>query len=218
MIKVNINKTKWQLPERLTVDEWAKVQKWSFELPEHWPLIIEDISGISHKEFEGAEEESMQLFIGFLIGAINKRTPSEYPQFSELKFGQFVDLDCFLAIGVEKQIKPILEVLGVTTPWADEALLVIEQYIKWRTVVFKQYKLLFGIDQDQHEAEEPAEFDPKKVSRGWYDVMVELAGQDILKMDQIAEEPLHKVLTFLQIKKEKAIMLAAQQRKLNKKR
>lgn len=218
MIKVNIGKTKWQIPERLTVDEWVRLQKWDFTVESHWPWIIHEIASIDVEEFEGADPDSMKLFIGFMIGAVNKRTQIDYKAFDELNFGQFVDLDCFLAAGVEKSLVDILEVLEVTTPWADEALLIVEQFIKWRSIIFKQYKTLFNLDNNEDSVPvEEKEFDPKQVARGWYNVIVDLAGDDILKMDQITEEPLQKCLTFLQIKKEKALAEAQEARKIRNK-
>ena len=218
MIKVNVNEIEWQIPERLTVDEWIRIQKWDFTNEAHWPWIIHEVSSIDTEEFAGADPESMKLFIGFLIGAVNKRTQTEYKAFDEINFGQFVDLDCFLATGVEKTIQDILRVLEVDTPWADEALQIIEQYIKWRSIIFKQYKTLFNIDgSGQQESEAEEDFDPKSVARGWYNVIVDLAGEDILKMDQITEEPLQKCLTFLQIKKEKALAEAQEARKIRNK-
>ena len=124
-----------------------------------------------------------------------------------------MDLDCFVSLGIEKHIEDILKILNVDTPWDNEALASVEQYIKWRTSIYKQYAQLFGIKEGDEELVDVAEFNPKDVSRGWYQIIVELAGEDILKMDQITEEPLHKVLTFLQIKKEKAIAAAQQARK-----
>lgn len=214
MIKANVGNIVWEIPERLTVDEWIRIQKWDFEVEAHWPWIIHEISTIPVEEFEGADPDSMKLFIGFLIGAINKRTQIEYKSFDELNFGQFVDLDCFLAAGVEKSLSDILEVLEVTTPWADEALQIVEQFIKWRTTIFKQYKVLFNLNGNGDQEHEDDEFDPKSVARGWYNVIVDLAGNDILKMDQITEEPLQKCLTFLQIKKEKALADAQEARKI----
>jgi hypothetical protein len=155
----------------------------------------------------------MQLFIGFIISAMNLRTLKHQPDFESINFGQFVDLDCFVSLGIEKHIEDILKILDVDTPWANEALASVEQYIKWRTSIYKQYAQLFGIKEGDEELVDVAEFNPKDVSRGWYQIIVELAGEDILKMDQITEEPLHKVLTFLQIKKEKAIAAAQQARK-----
>jgi len=165
-------------------------------------------------DFDGADPKSMELFIGLIISAMNLRSMKHQPKLDDIKFGQFVDLDCFVSVGIEKNIEEILNLLQVDTPWANEGLAAIEQYIKWRSTIYKQYAQLFDLhSKDSDYVEEDAEFNPKEVARGWYKVIVELAGEDILKMDQITEEPLHKVLTFLQIKKEKAIATAEQARK-----
>jgi hypothetical protein len=219
MIQVTVNETKWKIPERLTISEWIAIQKWDVTDESQWPYVINDISGIPVEEFTDAPEDSMQLFMGFVISAVNKRTLNHQPDFNSLNFGEFVDLDCYLALGVEKHIFNILEVLKVETPWASEALAVIEQFIKWRNTIYKQYKSLFGLEDKDFEEGLPSDeaYDPREVSRGWYQVIVDLAGEDILKMDIVTEEPLHKVLTFLQIKKEKAVAAAEQARQIRNK-
>ena len=216
MIKVNVNNSTWQIPERITIDEWVSLQKWDFANEKHWPYIIHDLLYIPLEDLQEAEEDSLQLFMGFLIGAVNKRTLKQQVDFNKLKFGEFVDLDCFVSLGVEKNIYNMLEVLQVTTPWSNEALAIIEQYMQWRNTIYKQYKNLFGLqDSDFEEAAEADDmFNPKEVSRGWYTVIVDLANGDVLKMDAVTEEPLHKILTFLQIKKEKALAEAQEARKI----
>lgn len=212
-IKVNINSTTYQIPERFTIEEWQSLQQWEFENTAHWPWIINTCMHIPAEDFNNADPESMKLFIGFIISAMNLRTLKHQPKLDDIKFGQFVDLDCFVSLGIEKHIYGMLDILEVDTPWANEALAAIEQYIKWRGSIYKQYAQLFDLNDTDSEYVEDQDFNPKDVARGWYKVIVELAGEDILKMDQITEEPLHKVLTFLQIKKEKALALAQQARK-----
>ena len=214
-IKVRVNEVHMEMPERVTIDEWQMLMQWDVENPLHHPYIISNLMGINLEDLKAAEQASLDLFIGFIVGAINKRTPKEVPEFDKLTFGEFVDLDCYLSLGVEKYINEMMEILGVDTPWADEALQHIEQYIKWRGTIYKQYSQLFGLDGPK--VDKPAdEFDPKEVSRGWYNVIVELANDDILKIDKVTAEPLQKTLTFLQIKKEKQIAEAMNLRKMNK--
>tara|TARA_R110000796_G_scaffold78417_2_gene174860 strand:+ start:260 stop:916 length:657 start_codon:yes stop_codon:yes gene_type:complete len=212
-ITANINDIKWELPERLTIEEWRQLQQWEFENPAHWPWIINTISSIPAEEFNNADPKSMQLFMGFIVSAMNLRTLKHQPKLEAMKFGQFVDLDCFVSLGMEKHIQDMLDILEVDTPWANEALASIEQYIKWRTTIYKQYAQLFDINENDSVLVDEQDFDPKEVPRSWYKVIVELAGKDILKMDQVTEEPLHKVLTFLQIKKEEAVAAAHLARK-----
>ena len=240
MVTVKVNETKWRIPERVTISEWIDIQKWDVTNETHWPYVINAISGIPAEEFIDAPEDSMQMFMGFVISATNRRTLKHQPDFNSLNFGEFVDLDCYMALGVEKHIfdileilevdtpwsdeglaciEQILEVMKVDTPWADEALAVIEQFIKWRNTIYKQYKSLFGLEDKDFMDHEPSDeaYDPREVSRGWYQVIVDLAGEDVLKMDRIAEEPLQKILTFLQIKKERAQATANEARKIRNK-
>ena len=217
-VTVNINKKKWVIPTRVTIEEWKDLQQYEFENQAHWPWIVSAISSFDAKEFDNADPDSMQLFIGFLIAACNKRTLKVQPDFNQLKFGEFVDLDCFLALGVEKNIVQILEVLGVDTPWADEALAVIEQYIKWRGTIYKQYAQLFGLNDKRDGLPNDDIYNPKEVARGWYMVIMELADNNILHMDRVTEEPLQKTLTFLQIQKEIKIKEAQEARKITNKK
>ena len=217
-VTVNINDKKWEIPTRVTIEEWKDLQQWEFTNQGHWPWIVSAISSFDVKEFDGADPDSMQLFIGFLIAACNKRTLKVQPDFNQLKFGQFVDLDCFLALGVEKNIAQILETLGVDTPWADEALAVIDQYLKWRATIYKQYSQLFGLNNKEGLPNDDEFYDPKEVARGWYMVIMELADNNILRMDEVTEEPLQKTLTFLQIQKEIKIKEAMEARKITNKK
>ena len=217
-VTVNINDKKWEIPTRVTIEEWKDLQQWEFTNQAHWPWIVSTISSFDAKEFDNADPDSMQLFIGFLIAACNKRTLKVQPDFNQLKFGQFVDLDCFLALGVEKNITQILEILGVDTPWADEALAVIDQYLKWRATIYKQYSQLFGLNNKEGLPNDDEFYDPKEVARGWYMVIMELANHNILKMDEVTEEPLQKTLTFLQIQKELKIKEAMEARKITNKK
>jgi len=215
MVKVNVNNSTWNIPERITVDEWVNLQKWDFANEKHWPYIIHELLYVPLEDLQEAEEDSLQLFIGLLIVAVNKRTLNHQVDFNKLKFGEFVDLDCFVSLGIEKNMHNILEVLGVSTLWSNEALAVIEQYMQWRSTIYKQYKTLFGLEDKDFEGEtEAGDFNAKEVSRGWYNVIVDLANGDVLKMDAITEEPLQKILTFLQIKKEKAMAAAQEVRKI----
>ena len=218
-VTVNINDKKWAVPTRVTIEEWQGLQQWEFTNQAHWPWIVQSISSYTAEEFNGAPQDSMQLFIGFIIAATNKRTLKVQPDFNALNFGEFVDLDCYLSLGTEKNIQEILGVLGVDTPWADEALAVVDQYIKWRATIYKQYAELFGLNTtDGLPNDDETMYDPKEVSRGWYLVICELTNWDVLKMDEVTEQPLHKILTYLQIKKEKETKEAQEARKITNKK
>ena len=85
----------------------------------------------------------------------------------------------------------------------------IDKYVQFRTYTYKQYKVLFGLrDQDIEKAEQEGktEVDDKmQVARSWYKVIVGLAGEDILKIDEVTEQPLTKALNFMALQKEKVM-------------
>jgi hypothetical protein len=74
MITANVNDIRFKIPERVTIKEWVAIQKWDVTNEAHWPYVVNAISGIPAEEFYGADEDAMQLFMGFIISAVNKRT------------------------------------------------------------------------------------------------------------------------------------------------
>ena len=220
MVKIKINDTTYKVPERWTIEQWTKLQTYDITDSAYHRYIINLATGIPMNTFGPEHEEQVMLAVGFIAGSLNNRVVVELPDFEKLTFGEFVDLDCFIALGVEKYIDKVLEILKIESQWADECLYVIEQYILWRNNIYMQFKQLFGIDDKDFEAFEEdydGPKDPMSVARGWYSIMVDLANDDLLKLDAIAEEPLKKVLTFMNYRKEKALKEAEALRQLRNK-
>ena len=90
-VTVNINDKKWAIPTRVTIEEWQQLQQWEVDNQAHWPWIVAAISSYDASEFDEAPQDSMQLFIGFIIAATNRRTLKHQPDYTGLTFGQFVD-------------------------------------------------------------------------------------------------------------------------------
>lgn len=207
MIKIEINNNSYVLPERFTVEQWQAMMLWDFEDPKHWPKILEAALGVPHNELEGDGNEGEVLAISFIISQLNGRVQSPVIDFNKLTFGQFVDLDVYVTLGIEKNLQSMLDVLESDLVYSDEALALIEQYVMWRTSVYRQYKTLFGLnDKDFEEwSEDQEERDPMDTARGWYKIIVELAGDNLLNMDAVTDEPLKKVLNFMALQKEKKL-------------
>jgi len=41
-VTVNINDKKWEIPTRVTIEEWRDLQQWEFTNQGHWPWIVSD--------------------------------------------------------------------------------------------------------------------------------------------------------------------------------
>lgn len=216
MIKVTVEDKKYKIPERFTLQQWKEMVSWDFDQPQNWRRIIEAGCGIPQAELRGARADSLQLFIGFIIAHMNQRREYELVDFNKLTFGQFVDLDCYIALGIDKNLEPMLDVLEVKPKWADEALWMIDQYVMWRTTVYRQYKTLFGLndkDFEDYQAEHGEDWDPMSIPKGWYRIIVELANENILNIDAVTDQPLKKVLNFMALNKEKQLAEAEAIRK-----
>ena len=68
---------------------------------------------------------------------------------------------------------------------------------------------MFGLtDKDLDEAEITGDTEVKDkllIARSWYKVIVSLAQDNILNIDEVTEQPLKKVLNFMALQKEKVL-------------
>ena len=212
MVKFTIEGTEYKITERFTVQQWKDIMCWDFEDTNHWPKIIATATGAPLSYLNQVAYESLELGIVFIVSVINARKETKIKDFNEITFGEWIDLDIYLNWGVDKHIEGILEILSPKTTMADEALWVIEKYSEWRLFTYKQYSKLFGLDEPQGDAEGPK----TDIAKSWYNVIISLANEDLLKIDAVTEQPLKKALNFMAYKKEK--LLEEQQRILKERR
>ena len=217
MIKVEIDNKSIQLPEQFTVAQWEAMMLWDFEEPKHWPRILEAALGIEEERFKDSDPKGIELAMVFIISTMNKRFPIKGVDLNKMTFGQWVDLDVYVNIGIDKNLQNMLDVLESPIIYSGEALSQIEQYVMWRTSIYRQYKTLFGLnDKDFEEWSEDADDnlkDPMSIARGWYKIIVDLANENLLNIDAVTDEPLKKVLNFMALQKEKKLAEAEQIRK-----
>lgn len=215
MVKFKIDNKRYEIANRLTVEQWLEIMKWDYEHPPHWPKIIAAATGAPVERLEEVADESQEIAIVFIAAVLNQRAKTEIKDFDTIKFGEWIDLDIYLNYGADKYLQEILDILSPETTMADEALWVIERYSEWRLSIYKQYKTLFGLDvlpEDFEDSEEK----PKDIAKSWYDVIIMLANEDILNIDAVTEQPLKQALNFMAWKKEKT--LREQQEILKQKR
>lgn len=81
----------------------------------------------------------------------------------------------------------------------------IEQYNNYRTHIYRSYKKLFEIEDHQFDGEIDTNFDPLQVARNWYKIIVSLAKDDLLKIDEVTNQPLKKALNFMAYQKERQL-------------
>ncbi len=209
MAQININNVGYTIPERLTVEQYYKAIQFDWEDPKYYPMIIAQLTGAPLALLAKAGDESLTLAIALIVKSMNDRRECTMIDLEGIAFGQFVDLDVYLALGLDKHFSDITAILAPGVEWADEAMWAIDKYAAFRTFTYRQYKVLFGLtDKDLTEAELEGETEVKdkmQVARAWYKVIVSLAQDNILKLDEVTEQPLKKVLNFMSLQKEKVM-------------
>ena len=220
MAQININNKAYKIPERFTIEQYQAAMAYDWEDPKYYPMVVSQLTGAPIKQLQAADEESLVLAIALIVHQMNVRTKCKLVNLDEITFGQFIDLDVWISLGVDKHLEAMAEILCPKAKWADEAMWAVDEFAKYRMYTYRQYQALFGVrDKDFEEAKlklDEGRPDPMQVARSWYKVIVSLANRNILNMDAVTDQPLKKALNFMALQKEEA--LEEQQKQLQQKR
>jgi len=205
MVKININDKQFAIPQRLTINQYNSLLSFDWEDPKYYPMIVSQLINAPLPLLAKADPKSLALGIVFAVKAMNERKEVEMLNLDEITFGEFIDLDVYLTIGIEKHFKDIAKILCPKAKFSDEVMWAIEKYVAFRTFTYRQYKILFGItDHDIYDAE-PDEIKKTQIAKSWYNIIVNIAKENILYIDRVTEQPLKKALNFMALQKEKAV-------------
>lgn len=211
-MKLHINEEEYEIPQRLTVPQWVQLIGWDSQLEENWSRIIHIATGAPLKPLQSAPHKGLELGARLVVELMNMREPTNMRPVNELTFGEWVDIEVLISDGSINKLESIMEILRPQTEWAEEALWVVDEYLKWRGSVYKSFSNLFGLNDNAEEDDEDEEVvgDPLRIARSWYNIIIDLAEWDLLKIDRITEEPVIKTLNFMAAKKEKQMAENAQ--------
>lgn len=205
MVTLKVNKNRYTIDGNPTVAQWQELMKWDFESQVHWPYIIQAVTGIEFYILREMNPEQQKLAVTMIAYAISERKQVELPDFEALTFGQFVDLEYLMQMGTQSTMQKVLNKLGVHYEYAQEALYVVENYMKWRNNLFKRYSALFGLNDGFGAEETDVVKKPTQVAAEWYRVIVELANDDVLKIREITALGVKEVFNFMAVRKEKQL-------------
>ena len=212
MVKIKLGHRTYKMSKRMTIEQWKALQPLDFDNPVSWAKIMSIGFKQPVSKFINVHEDSNLLGAGLILNEVNKRRETQLVDFTQFSIGEFIDLDIYIVQGWEKNLDVIIEHLcPKPLKYIDEALWAIEQYSKFRTSIYRQYRVLFGIDEQGVQEREEEEYNPNKVAKGWYSVLVDLADDDLLKLDPITEQPLKKALNFMALRKERIMAENAKQ-------
>jgi hypothetical protein len=206
MVTLKVDNKRYTIDGNPTIEQWQELMKWDFESHVHWPYIIQAVTGLEFYTIREMDHEQQKLAVTMIAYTISERAQVELPDFEAITFGQFVDLEYLMAHGTEKSLHQMLDKLEADYKYAQEALYVVENYMAWRTNLFKRYSSLFGLNDGSLEEDGPKKVkSPVQVASEWYRVIVELANDDVLKIKEITALGVKEAFNFMAVRKEKQL-------------
>ena len=212
MIKMTIEGQVYKIPAELTVEQWAKAIKFDLGEPAYWPHIINAVTDAPIHLLKDVDEDSLELAVIFIATTMQQREAVEMMNLEAMTFGEWVDLDVYAAFGIDKHFQDILGIIAPEATTAAQGLWALDKYTSFKKFILNQYKELFGIEGNVEDVEEAEEMEPMQVAKQWYKLIIGLAKDDVLKLDDVTEQPLKKVLNFMAHEKEEALKEQERQR------
>lgn len=221
MVTLNIDGNRYKISGDPTVEQWMSLMKYEFEELAHWPHIIREITDLPLEVVNQLSLDQQRLAVVMIASAVTERKPMDISDFNDLTFGHWIDIEYYLAMGLDKSMKLVLKRLEAETDSAQQALWIIEKYSAWRENMYKQYTALFSYDDPDLDeyAEAAPKQSPMQIAKSWYNILVDLSGDNILNIEAITKLGVKEVFNFMATRKEKQLAEIAKtkqrQRQLN---
>lgn len=206
MVNLKVDNKRYSITSNPTIDQWMDLMRYDFEAQPHWIHIIKRITDLPVSVIEEMTFEQQHLAVTMIAHTLTLRQRVELPDFNQVTFGQFIDMEYYIAMGTHKCMHQILDTLAVQTEGTQQALYVTEEYIKWRDNIYKQYKALFGLDDPtEQDLIESKPRSATEVAKDWYRVLVDLANDDVLKINEVTERGVKEIFNFMAVRKERQL-------------
>ena len=127
---------------------------------------------------------------------------------STITLGQFIDLEIYITDGIHKNINKVIKHLYGVELNEDNSIKDIlggvNNYMKWRNNLYYSYKNLFNIGGNGYKEDDDETYlSVESVKKSWFEIIMILAKDDFLKMDDVVKQPLIQAFNWLAWNKEK---------------
>jgi len=204
MIKVVVENKEIHFPNEISIEKWQAMVKYDITNKDNWYKIISILLDIEYQSIENLEQETLDLLMGLTISLMNQRVEAPMENLEKMTFGQFVDLEVYLSLNYTNYIKDMMNILSPYTKTSDKALYVIEKWLNWRTHIYRQYKGLFQSEEGEETG--PSTKTKMSVAKSWYKIIIELSNNNILKVEEIENQPFRKMLNYMAYLKEQKMI------------
>jgi len=200
-----IGDNEYKIPEELTLGKWIMLSKIGIDNPRRFvayafdlPLDKADLLEDRHLELAGAF--IMQLMFP------NTTSKLKLKDFNKFNLGNFIDCEVMMDGGNDKMIELCdliyEEKITKDTP-ISQVYAGYNAYIKYRNMLYFNYKELFGIDDEPNEVVEVQQYNKVDNAHMWYDLVMILADSKFLNINQVVSRPVAECFNFLAWNKDK---------------
>lgn len=218
MYTLVIKDNEYTVPDYLTIEKWSEVNKYDIRVKFTWNRIISIVMDIPQDEVEIIPDNTKELIMLMVTTLVNplvllhhkEYNGGKYIDLSSMTLGKFIDLELQIGDGIQKNLKNIVEILYNTKIDNDtnikKVLGGVNHYLKWRENIFSSYKNLFLINGEEDGYADDNDFYKstiEDIKHSWFEIIMLLANDDILKMEQVTEQSVIKSFNWLAWNKDK---------------
>jgi hypothetical protein len=216
-----IDDRKYSLPKDLTLGQWKSIV--AGNTPDEILCAALDITA---DEMALVNDDIKSIMITMLFEVLYPKAKVNLKvrghkliDFESISLGTFIDLDVYLTAGLDKRIVEIVNLLyGAEEDWlVSEVWGAIQMYIGWKSAIYQGYPNLFTVSG----ADKMSVATEHSTAKRWFDLIMVIANDDVLRMDAVTELPLKQAFNWLAWNKERKLKehrAAEQQRLQNKTR
>jgi hypothetical protein len=205
-LKINTDDGSYAFPKP-RISHWKLVQKWSQDI-DKWGFLIALITECPLEVANGLSFEVQGLLLSKFIEQFEDRQPST-KDFTKSTFGEFIDLDLWLSLGLEDNMSQICEtIFNDPDPLFNESFNTILAAAEWRMQVYRDYDEFFGLSEYEKAIERGVEIEETQPTQqslqlAWYETIQLVTDGNLQMSDWVVDQPYKKVLNWLTWKKNK---------------
>ena len=207
-----VNNHTYSVPEDFTLKKWKELARFDVSSEFSWSYILKEAMNIPDDEIDIIPDKTKSVGVIIIYHilypsnwVINKEVNGhKLINFDKISIGDFIDLEMLLNKGLKKTIDDIVKKLYQMDDTSEITLTqvwgAIQTYISFRENIFKSYSKLFGIDDENDIKEEVSKISPEYM---WYDLIMVLADEKFLNIQEVVKHNVKECFNFLAWKKDK---------------
>jgi len=208
MNAILVDNIEYPLPNDFTLSQWRELNEIGFNRKKE---LIASAFGVPLEQLEGMSDSAADLgariIYTTLFPADAEPNTDGLKSFKDMTIGQFIDLEVYLGEGANKTITNIANIL-YENEITDETPIsqvwgAFQSYMNYRTLLYKQYEGLLGGGGDDDEVVENKPVNKRDTAHNWYNTIMFVANDDLLKANQVVERPVIEVFNYLAYRKTK---------------